>query len=96
MHDPSGRRGIWFRLHEGVFQLRSGREGDDGAIDWKAGQVLTEKDLEELIGALSDGAWMQEDNGPDCQFDSLQTWNHGGLEELKAFRKEEQQEAEIR
>jgi len=59
MHDPSGRRGIWFRLLlDGQLEIRAGREGDDAACFVPRGTAKS------LLDCLEYGAWMQEDYGP--------------------------------
>lgn len=33
MHDPAGRRGLWYRLNkDGLLEFRAGREGDDAYV----------------------------------------------------------------
>lgn len=33
MHDPDGRRGLWYRLNKnGLLEFRAGREGDDAYV----------------------------------------------------------------
>lgn len=90
MHDPAGRRGIWYRYHNGILQIRAGREGDDEEIDLEVGRILTQLDLDKISGALDSGGQMQEDYGPCSQINSLnEGWGHGGLEENKASIEEE-------
>lgn len=67
MHDPAGRRGIWFRSDEAgpggaVTDLEacSGREGDDCHVRLRAGQTLTAADLSALRDVLHTGRWMVE------------------------------------
>ena len=69
MHDPTGRRGIWFRLPGGAtnfneIEICAGLEGDDYRLTLTAGQTLTTKDIFQLHSALDTGAWMLEDNPP--------------------------------
>lgn len=59
MHDPDGRRGVWFKvLPDGSLHVRAGREGDDASctVPQPLGNRLKE--------CLEWGAWMQEDYGP--------------------------------
>ena len=66
MHDPAGRRGIWFAVHNDVLVVRGGREGDDAWAEIPR-SMLPRKEFDELVAALEYGAWQQEDNGPDSQ-----------------------------
>lgn len=56
MHDPSSRRGIWFRdLPDGRLEIRAGREGGDAV-------AFIPAELARAVGdCLSYGAWMLED-----------------------------------
>lgn len=59
MHDPSGRRGIWYRTTEtGELRIVAGREGDDAEV------LIPKEFAKPLADCLSYGAWMQEDYGP--------------------------------
>lgn len=62
MHDPSGRRGIWFRFQtNGKFEICAGREGDDAKVTLQVGDTLTYTNLGQLLACLEYGAWMQEE-----------------------------------
>lgn len=65
MHDPDGRRGIWFAEHEDRLVVRGGREGDDAWAEIPRSS-LPEREFAELLDALSWGAWMQESYGPNA------------------------------
>ena len=65
MHDPDGRRGIWFAEHEDKLVVRGGREGDDAWAEIPRSS-LPEREFSELLDALSWGAWMQEGYGPNA------------------------------
>lgn len=67
MHDPAGRRGIWYTVRDGVFYLCAGREGDDAEVSLKPGQVVTEEKIILLCQSLDYGAYMQEEHGPDAE-----------------------------
>jgi len=66
MHDPAGRRGLWYRvvktspppgetaLVQSV-EICSGREGDDGHVVLKLDESLTPKTLYDLLAALEYG-----------------------------------------
>ena len=70
MHDPSGRRGVWFTSIPGPsITVCAGREGDDATVTLKVGDVLTQEQVTGLLSCLEYGAWMQEDYGPNCQGD---------------------------
>lgn len=61
MHDPSGRRGVWYRtLPDGRLEIRAGREGDDAC------SFIPAELAESVDNCLSYGAWMQEDYGPNA------------------------------
>lgn len=60
MHDPAGRRGIWYRQIDGGIEICARREGDDVHVILREGDALTREQLRELQGALSTGAWMVE------------------------------------
>ena len=66
MHDPEGRRGIWFAVEDSVFKLFAGREGDDASVELRVGDVVTEQVIDNLVDCLEYGAWQQEDYGPDA------------------------------
>jgi len=78
MHDPTGRRGIWFCVVDGVLHVRGGREGHDAHAAVEASR-LDPKMFNQLVSALSYGAWMQEEYGPND--DSITFW-HGDAEAL--------------
>lgn len=64
MHDPAGRRGIWFRESAGVVELCAGREGDDWYARLAVGDTLSGAQIAAILECLSVGAWMlseQED-----------------------------------
>ena len=72
MHDPTGRRGIWFRLPGGPtdftrIEICAGREGDDYHLTLAAGQILTTRDIFELEGVLGTGAWMLQETPPKTE-----------------------------
>lgn len=54
MNDPSGRRGLWFRVSEDstCVEICAGREGDDLYLTLSAGEAITLSDLAKLIDAL--------------------------------------------
>lgn len=56
-HDPSGRRGLWYRgsPEQGV-ELCAGREGDDCYVCLPPGQVLTAEVLYNLWDCLATAA----------------------------------------
>lgn len=58
MNDPTGRRGIWFRVLDDGIEIRAGREGDDVHVILRDGRVLTREQRLELQAALETGAWM--------------------------------------
>jgi len=64
MHDPAGRRGIWYRVQDGVLEVRGGRRGDDADARIERAS-LPAKEFDELVSALGYGAWMQEEYGPN-------------------------------
>lgn len=64
MHDPSGRRGIWYEVQDGTLIVKAGREGDDAQAVLRPGEVLTADTIAALVGCLDVGAWMLEDNSP--------------------------------
>lgn len=66
MHDPAGRRGVWFAVHNNVLTVRGGREGDDAWAEIPRSS-LPKEEFDELVSALEYGAWQQEDYGPDSQ-----------------------------
>lgn len=66
MHCHEQRRGIWFRVVDGVLIVRGGREGDDAEARIEAAR-LPVREFNELVSALEYGAWMQEDDGPDTK-----------------------------
>ena len=68
MHDPTGRRGVWFSVDQDYAwaEMWGGREGDDAHILLRAGETLTAERIEQIVSCLEYGAWMQEDHGPDC------------------------------
>jgi len=68
MHDPTGRRGIWFRRFDVIgdgscpaIAINAGREGDDVSVLLSAGQTLTARDIHDLDAALAVGRWMLEE-----------------------------------
>lgn len=58
MHDPTERRGIWWRVIGDTLEIRAGREGDDVAVRLTVGNVLSQKQLRAIDDCLSVGAWM--------------------------------------
>jgi len=66
MHDPAGRRGLWFKTrydNRGNFygiELCSGREGDDAYASFLRDQVPTHVGLMALIDVLSRAEMMCE------------------------------------
>ncbi len=76
MHDPTGRRGIWYRTettptlctrtastYPAVTEVEivAGREGDDEAVTMRVGDTITLEMLHRLEGCLRVGAWMLEE-----------------------------------
>lgn len=56
LHDPSRRRGIWFRTPQpGVLELCAGREGDDYSALLEAGCALTPNDFQRVVSVLESG-----------------------------------------
>ena len=82
MHDPTGRRGIWYRTETTPMptpdgstypavtkvEIVAGREGDDEEVTMRVGDTITLEMLHRLEGCLRIGAWMLEEaQGPgDC------------------------------
>lgn len=66
MHDPDGRRGVWYRVSDGYLEVRGGREGDDA---WAKIPVagIPDDELAELVSAFDYGHWMQSDYGPNSE-----------------------------
>jgi len=78
MHDPSGRRGLWYRevrmgpepQHLGLrhpgprvgVEVCAGREGEDDYVRLVAGAVLMPADLRRLAGCLRTGAMVAADS----------------------------------
>lgn len=70
MHDPAGRRGVWYReshalpgdpLTPRVIEVCAGREGDDEYVRITAGVPLSHADLRRLAGCFRLGAMMAID-----------------------------------
>jgi hypothetical protein len=59
MHDPAGRRGVWYQRVGSTLEVRGGREGDDAVY------IALGDDADQLENVLSYGAWMQEEYGPN-------------------------------
>lgn len=55
MHDPSGRRGVWFRVVAGGVEVCAGREGDDWYCKLTVGEVFSERNLRALLDCLEVG-----------------------------------------
>jgi hypothetical protein len=58
-HDPSGRRGLWYRVSaspgddpKACIEVCSGREGDDSYVKLSPGQTLTDRDIYDLFDVL--------------------------------------------
>lgn len=71
MHDPAGRRGVWYReipattadpLTPRVVEVCAGRVGEDDYVRLVAGAVLTPADLRRLAGCLRTGAMVAIDS----------------------------------
>lgn len=68
MHDPAGRRGIWYRetlkapFEPGSLEVCAGREGDDEYIQLRVGETVTPEILERLRACLQVGAWMLDEH----------------------------------
>lgn len=58
MHDPAGRRGIWFRESPGVVELCAGREGDDWYARIAVGDTVSREQVASLLDCVAVGAWM--------------------------------------
>lgn len=78
MHDPSHRRGLWYREHPwNAYEARiastslplykvelcSGREGDDRYVSLEVGQIITAETLQDLRDVLESAAWMAREDG---------------------------------
>lgn len=61
MHDPSERRGIWFRETRGMLEVCGGREGDDSYVKLEVGKELSQDDLRALATVLDTSRWVLED-----------------------------------
>ena len=49
MHDPVGRRGLWFkRVSDDAISVRAGREGDDAEAIITIGDTITREQLASL------------------------------------------------
>lgn len=60
MHDPSGRRGVWFRVNSqnSTIEICAGREGDDWYSKIEVGNIISINDIKNLAECLSVGSWM--------------------------------------
>lgn len=60
MHDPSGRRGIWFRVsnQNSTIEICAGREGDDWYSKIEVGKTISIFDICSMVDCLSVGSWM--------------------------------------
>lgn len=62
MHDPAGRRGIWFRRESpGAVEVCAGREGDDAYVRIAVGDTVSSEQVTAVLGCLAVGAWMLEE-----------------------------------
>lgn len=63
MHDPSRRRGLWFRVIRGdagepvAVRLYAGREGDDCDVVLAVGYPIDSRKLREVLDVLSVARW---------------------------------------
>ena len=61
MHDPAGRRGIWYRESPGVVELCAGRDGDDAYVRIAVGDTVSPEDVGAVLDCLAVGAWMLDE-----------------------------------
>lgn len=60
MHDPSGRRGIYFREVENGLDVCGGREGDDWLASFRVGDTITKEQIDQLQACLETSAtWLE-------------------------------------
>lgn len=89
MHDPSGRRGLWFRATEEgpgeyLIEFFAGREGDDDYFALRTGEVFDERDTADALRLLVSARWGYElghesdDYGDNSARESQFAPNHGG------------------
>ncbi len=64
MHDPNGRRGVWFKVEDDVLIVCGGREGNDAWSEIPRSSLPVNV-FDALVAALQSGAWMQETHGPN-------------------------------
>lgn len=73
MHDPAGRRGVWYRttprdvrtdqkIQEpvGTIEMCAGREGDDAYVIIAVGTVMDERKMYDLLSLLEYGLYARE------------------------------------
>jgi hypothetical protein len=68
MHDPAGRRGIWFRTARdpatgrvAVLEVCGGREGDDYYARFEVGANAARAEVDALEGILDTSRWVLDD-----------------------------------
>jgi len=57
---PDGRRGLWFRVHDGRLEIRAGREGDDDVLSTPIGERPSAEFVPALIEVLETLAYAHD------------------------------------
>lgn len=52
-------RGLWMRAEPGLVEFCSGRGGDDAHASFKVGQMVTPKDVHDLVQVFDRALWQE-------------------------------------
>lgn len=72
MHDPAGRRGLWYRRTDNAIEICAGREGDDDFCRVPLDNPAAGH-LEDCLDAAGYAAWLAPVDGPD----GFAAWKRG-------------------
>jgi len=85
MHDPSGRRGLWFRTYrdggETIVRLYAGREGDDASVKLRGLDPHTALQLLDVLSTARWGYELGHESDDYGDWSAVQSWfapNEGG------------------